>query len=153
MTVKKRLKNGNYARRVYHREPLDLPDNLLTQQQFKDECDVNRIVANAERGVPPRFQNRGAPQYGDFSDVPDLTQAHNIIREAREAFLNLPSQLRLELENNPANINRLTKDQIERYGLARGNPPSQQLPDTAGQAEPDPAPSKGGAKKASNDAQ
>lgn len=122
-------------RRVTH--PTDpTPANLMTQQQFKDECDINRIVKNAERGVPPRFMARGEPQYGDFSNVPDLTTAHQLIQDAHSAFMNLPSRLRLELNNDPANIAHLTKDQIERYGL--GNTPTQPADPApkAGQAAP-----------------
>jgi len=153
MSVKKRLKNGNLAYRVYHTEPEPDP-KLATQQQFKDECDINRIVKNAERGISPRFLARGTPQFGDFSNTPSIEEAYDTIQRAHSAFMNLPSQLRLELDNDPANINRLTQDQAERYKLLRELPPQPAVSDpvTAGQAEPK-NPPKGGSKKASNDAE
>jgi len=153
MSVKKRLKNGNLAYRVYHTEPEPDP-RLTTQQQFKDECDINRIVKNAARGIAPRFLARGTPQFGDFSNVPSIEEAYDTIERAQSAFMNLPAQLRLELDNDPANISKLTKEQATRYKLTKELPPQPAAPDpaTAGQAEPK-TPTKGGAKKASNDAE
>lgn len=144
MTTKKRNHAGNIAYRVYHQEPTELPDSLRTQQQFRDECDINRIVKNAERGIPPRFLARGTPQFGDFSNTPSIEEAYDTIQRAHSAFMNLPSQLRLELDNDPANINRLTQDQAERYKLLRELPPQPAVSDpvTAGQAEPKAQPKK-----------
>lgn len=139
------------------------PEDSLTQQQFKDECDINRIVQNAQRGIAPKYLARGTPQYGDFSNVPDLPQAYEKIRKAEEAFMNLPAQLRLELNNDPAQINRLTDEQIKRYKLdkdsARTNPPSQppQPSDAPPVATPDgraldtPDPKPGSKKSAKSD--
>lgn len=101
------------------------PEKALTQQQFKDECDMNRIVKNAQRGVPPRFMTQGTPHYGDFSNVPDLTGMYEVIARAQEAFMSLPSGLRAELGNDPANINKLSADQIARYRLGKTVPAPQ----------------------------
>lgn len=100
-------------------ELADAPEKALTQQQFKDECDINRIVQNAMRGIPPRFMARGTPQYGDFSRVSTLTEAYQVIEQAEEAFMDLPAQLRLELGNDPRNINHLTEEQLRRYKLLK----------------------------------
>lgn len=118
------------------------PPKALTQQQFKDECDMNRIVANARRGIAPVYTAKGAPHYGDFSDVPDLHEAYDIVERAHEAFMTLPSGLRGELNNDPANIGQITQDQIDRYKLGRALPtpgldapaPSQPAPSAAVQA-------------------
>lgn len=122
------------------------PDKVRTQQQFKTECDINHIVKNAMRGVPPRFLARGVPQFGDFTDVPNLADAYAIIRNAEEAFLNLPSELRLELGNDPARINELTKEQADKYGLLRAprTPPSE-FPPSPADPEPSTPPAKAGA--------
>lgn len=120
------------------------PEKALTQQQFKDDCDMNRIVKNAERGIPPRFRTRGEPHYGDYSEVPlDLAAMYDQIERAEEAFMQLPAQLRLELNNDPRNIGNLTKEQAERYRLTKtlpaepvGNPPSQPAPTGAAEAAP-----------------
>jgi len=93
------------------------PDASLTQQQFKDECDMNRIVKNAMRGIPPKHLNQRVPQYGDFSNIPDLSSAYDAIERAESAFSSLPAELRRELDNDPRNVTQLTEDQIKRYNL------------------------------------
>lgn len=71
-----------------------------TKQSFKDECDVNRIVAHAARtGVLP---NRGGnPLYGDFSEVPDYQAALSVVQSAEGKFNSLPAQLRARFKNDP----------------------------------------------------
>jgi len=91
---------------------------LATQQQFKDECDMNRIVKNAARGLAPRFA-QGTPHFADFTEVPDLMGYYQVIERAEIAFMSLPSGLRRELNNDPSRINTLTKDQIVRYKLGK----------------------------------
>lgn len=135
-------------RRSVHKEP-ETPPELRAQQQFKDECDINRIVANAQRGIPPRFLSRGEPHYGDFSNTPDLAEAYNTIQRANQAFMNLPAQLRLELGNDPANISRLTQDQVERYKLGRTLPPVADPALSGGQPQPGNDPAKGSSGKKS----
>lgn len=150
------MKNPTIRNRFHHArryvQLADAPEKALTQQQFKDECDMNRIVQNAQRGIAPRHLARGTPQYGDFSRVPDLADAYNTIQRAESAFMNLPAELRLELGNDPANIGRITPEQIKRHHLGRearkpqtsSQPPSQP-------SDSDPAPKeapKGASKKA-----
>lgn len=114
---------GRFDRkRVFTRDNSD-DESPKTQQQFKEECDMNRIVKNAERGIAPRFLARGVPQFGDFSNVPNLMEAHNIMQRAQEAFMNLPAALRLELGNDPTRINELTREQAERFKLTKPTPP------------------------------
>ena len=129
-------------RRVSHQEPTNLPEKARTQQQFMDECDINKIIKKAQKGIQPLFLQRGVPQYGDFSNVPNLQQAYELVENAHDAFLNLPSGLRSELNNDPANINRITAEQIARYKLSKEdhlpqhpNQPST-TPPKAGQAAP-----------------
>lgn len=93
-----------------------------TKQEFKAECDINRIVERAKRGLAPAFNPR-KPFYGDFSNVPTLTEAFARIEEAQEAFMTLPAQLRRELGNDPRNISDLTVEQCERYGLMKEKAP------------------------------
>lgn len=140
------LLRDRWSRRI-SRSPLVVsPDNFSTQQQFKSECDMNNIVRDAQRGVQPRFLNPSIPQFGDFSDVPDLATAFNLIQDAHEAFMNLPAPLRAELGNDPSRINELTRDQAQRFNLLQ----APQTPTSTPQpADPAPAPVQGapGSKK------
>lgn len=129
-------------RRVSHQEPDNIPEKARAQQQFIDECDINKIIKKAQKGIQPLFLQRGVPQYGDFSNVPNLQQAYELVENAHHAFLNLPSGLRSELNNDPANINLITAEQITRYKLAKEDHQAQHpsqlpgAPSKAGQAAP-----------------
>ena len=74
----------------------------LTQQHFRDECDINNIVARANvTGVMP--QGTRQPLFGDFSEIPtSYLGVQEYLKNAQENFLSLPSDLRKEFDNNPA---------------------------------------------------
>lgn len=115
------------------------PESAATQQQFKDECDMNRIVANAQRGIAPKYLARGVPRFGDFSEIPDLTTAYAQIKAAEEAFAELPAALRLELGNDPKRIDELTQDQAKRFNLLKEDKtPQAPAAPTPSPAEPAP---------------
>lgn len=73
----------------------------MTQQHFKDECDINNIVATYQQtGVLPQ---RTDALYGDFTGIPDNPlDAKRVFDEAQEKFLQLPSDFRKMLDNSPA---------------------------------------------------
>lgn len=99
----------------------------VTQQQFKDEADINYIVRMYDaQGVIPG--QTGAvprePMFGDFSDLPENAQeAYNQILEAKANFNQLPIEIRkrfnfdpaafFEFVQNPANV-----DELVSLGLA-----------------------------------
>lgn len=126
MSKSKILKRRRVTYPVFETDP-----KFHTQQQFINDCDINAIVKNAQRGIPPKFQPRGAPHYGDFSNVPSIEAAYEMVLRAEEAFLQLPSALRDELGNDPTRLPQITADQAKRYDLLRklptpgSNPPSQ----------------------------
>lgn len=74
----------------------------MTQQQFADECDINNILA---KFVKTGFlDNIGPGVYADVSASGDYMEALDTIRRADEEFSALPSHIRKEFENNPANF-------------------------------------------------
>lgn len=100
------------------------PKASLTQQQFKDECDINRIVAQAQRGIAPSFMARGVAQYLDTTKMPpDLQSAYEVIEQAHDAFMSLPAALRRELDDDPRNLEHITREQIDKYRLGRDEDP------------------------------
>lgn len=78
----------------------------LTQQQFKDECDINKIMDRYLRtGVLSDPLNmRGPGTYGDFTEMGDYQENMNKIIAAREMFDSLPSKVRNRFGNNPAEM-------------------------------------------------
>lgn len=94
----------------------------LTQQHFKDECDINRIVATyQETGVMP--QGNREPLFGDFAGIPtSFQESQNLFKEAQDKFYSLPSELRKMLDNSPQKLlefmsNPANTEACVQYGL------------------------------------
>ena len=75
----------------------------MTQAQFKDECDINKIMDRYFRtGCLSDPLNQMRPgTYGDFSEMGDYMENMNKIVQARELFDALPSRVRERFGNNP----------------------------------------------------
>lgn len=76
----------------------------MTQQHFKEECDVNRIMQRYEETGNWGEQTEVTPQFGDFSTEFEFRNAQDMIIRAREAFGELPSKLRKRFNNDPAEL-------------------------------------------------
>jgi phage internal scaffolding protein len=75
-------------------------DDSLTQQQFRDESDINNIV--------DRFMKTGhlpdpvsMPQYVDYEGVFDFQSAMNVVRQADENFMRMDAKVRARFHNSP----------------------------------------------------
>ena len=83
------------------------PEECLTQQSFKDECDINNIIEVFTKtglwgnSLKPATNQ---PMFGDFSNVPDFVESQNIIAKAVEQFEALPAILRKRFNNEPAEM-------------------------------------------------
>lgn len=101
---------------------IDFSDSpSMTQQHFKDECDINNIVSTYQQtGVLPQ---RTDALYGDFTGIPDNPlDAKKVFDEAQEKFLQLPSDFRKMLDNSPAKFldfigNEANRDVCVKYGI------------------------------------
>ena len=81
---------------------LEFTEPSMTEQHFKDECDINNIVATYQQtGVLPSGDRQ--PLFGDFADFPqDLMSAQHYFDEAKDRFMQLDANIRKEFGNNPA---------------------------------------------------
>jgi len=103
-----------------------------TQQQFKEECDVNNIVEMyGKTGLwshstkPPTAM----PMFGDFTSAPDFLEAQNRFVEANQLFAELPASLRKRFNNNPADYLEFVSkpentEEAIRLGIATKKPDS-----------------------------
>lgn len=72
----------------------------LTQQEFKESCDINNILAKfavqaQALGVQPsQLMPQDQGTYGDFSNLDDFQTAQNKIAFLNDQFSNLPSNVR-----------------------------------------------------------
>lgn len=116
-----------------------------TQQNFKDECDINTIVNQfLKTGEMP--DNIRLPQYIDYEGVFDFQTAMNTMMEAEASFMQLPAPLRAEFQNDPQQFleycaNPANKEDMHKRGLLR---PDYEPPKPADAPAPAPAPAPGG---------
>lgn len=80
----------------------------LTSQEFKDECDTEKILE--------RYSNAGLPLpvaavnavYGDFSDLSNLqdhlNNARALVQQAEEGFMQLDARTRKRFDNDVAKM-------------------------------------------------
>lgn len=72
------------------------------KQSFKEECDINNILAQyAKTGLLTPVTSR-PPMFVDVSDVGDYRTALENVRTARDLFMQLPATIRATFDNDPA---------------------------------------------------
>lgn len=111
-----------------------------TKQEFRDECDINNILAQyRQTGMVKHISARAAQgAYMDLPEPQDFQTATNIVLEARDSFMTLPSKVRERFGNDPLNFlwfmsDPDNQDEAIKLGLATRKP------------EPEPLASGGGA--------
>lgn len=75
-------------------------DPGVTKQSFKDECDINKILAKFQKqGVVTHVNNHS----GSYSDIGylDFTEAMQTVTRAQSMFNDLPSHLRKRFGHDP----------------------------------------------------
>lgn len=86
------------------------PGEGMTQQQFKEEADINTIVARfGLTGTLPEVVR--VPKSGDFTGVVDYHSALNAVRQADEAFMELPGEMRARFRNDPQELLMFLSDE------------------------------------------
>ncbi len=94
----------------------------VTKQSFKDDCDINLIMAKfVKTGVLDHQRTHGA-EYG-FASSDDFRDSMEIISKAQTMFEELPSHLRNQFDNDPAEFLDFVQDpenlaEMQEMGLA-----------------------------------
>lgn len=98
------------------------PEETLAQQHFKEQCDINRIVAQyVKTGLAP--QSVATPMAEDFVGITDYHTAMNAIRRGDEAFSSLSADVREKFKNDPGRfvdfcLDPENLDEVIAFGLA-----------------------------------
>jgi len=99
----------------------DLP--TLTQQQYKDQVDVNNIMKRYKKtGSLSHVRNAQQGAYLDLTEIPDYAESLMQVKKAQESFEMIPAELRIKFNNDPKQlINYLkdpkNKDEAIKHGL------------------------------------
>jgi hypothetical protein len=99
--------------------------NCKTQQQFKDECDIHRIVARYALDGVWSHTNPLQPVFdveGELDTYDDHQVNMNRVRKAQETFESLPAEVRRHYGNEPYRFFDAVKEKdpnLQRFGLMK----------------------------------
>lgn len=112
-------------------------DESLTQQQFKDESDINVLVRRfGLLGVVERTPPTDPSYYGVTGELPDLRAVLEVARNARDRFMELDPAIRYRFGNDPHQLwefvqDKKNWDEAVKLGLlAKSVPPEAPVPPT-----------------------
>lgn len=105
----------------------------LTKQSDALETDINRIINRFVAHLHVPDPNAPQPTYGNFADMPDFHTALNRVKEAENQFMQLPSQIRRHVENDPGKFLDMVhdptrKEELVELGLLPGHEPAPPAP-------------------------
>jgi len=85
-----------------------------TKQSFRDETDINVILARYKETGQVTHVNGKTAVYGDFSNAQDLLSSLNSMHQAQDAFDQLPAALRDKFSHSPAALLSFVDDPTNR---------------------------------------
>lgn len=97
------------------------------KQAFRDQCDINKIIAKYNRTGMIEHVNKNAPFYGDVSDIADYQSALNLVIKADELFANMSSAIRERFDNDATKMiaflqNKDNLDEAIKLGMVLKKP-------------------------------
>lgn len=77
----------------------------LTQGQYKDMTDVNKIMEKFRKtGSISHINNRTQGVYADLTNIPDYEGSLNSVLRAQKAFSDMPAKVRERFNNDPSKL-------------------------------------------------
>ena len=98
-------------------------DRNSAKQSFRDECDINKIMARFQKTGILDHYTKHAPEYQDIPAI-EYLDALNIVATAETMFEELPSEARKRFENSPDKFLDFVQDpenlaEMRKMGLAK----------------------------------
>ncbi|AXL14755.1 internal scaffolding protein [Microviridae sp.] len=95
-----------------------------TKQSFKDECNINNIMAKFQKTGAIDHYTKYGPQYGEQTQE-GLMEAMNTVIKAEEMFAELPSSVRKRFANDPGEFIAFVEDpanreEVRKIGIVKG---------------------------------
>lgn len=104
MKVIERRSNGTKRVVTINNEP------SRTQQQFKDDVNINKIMAKYKKTGMIKHINPNSGVYADMTNIGSYQEAMETVINAQNAFQDLPSNIRAKFQNNPQELINFLKD-------------------------------------------
>lgn len=126
------------SRRI--RQPIDLSGPGRVKQQFREESDINAIMARWRKtGILPSGTAK-VPMYGDFSNADEYLTMSLKVMEAEASFKALPAAIRSRFDHSPAELIAFMDDPENlEEAIEMGIIPDP-TPEPEPEPEPEPAP-------------
>ena len=86
------------------------PEETLTQQQFAEETNVNKIMAKYKKTRMITHINSSTGVYADLTKLDSFQTAQETVLKATNAFMDLPSEVRNHFNNDPGQLIEFLKD-------------------------------------------
>lgn len=142
MTTKKQKFQSSYD--PHDRVAFETTGESRTQQHLSEETEINNIIAYHDRTGLIKNVQQGIANYGDYSEVNEYRESLDLIRQADEDFLALPSGIRRQFNNNAGDFfefatNPANEAELVEMGLAKARP-SEVGDNLANTADPAPEP-------------
>ena len=91
------------------RHKLKMYGTTVTKQSFKDDCDINLIMAKFVKTGVLSNTREDPPEYG-FASSDDFRESMEIVSKANSMFESMPSKIRNKFENDPAKFLDFVQD-------------------------------------------
>lgn len=72
-----------------------------TEQHHKDLCDITKIIKGMDADQLVQHVSQQKAFYGDFTITNEYKESLDFVKKAQDEFMELPSDLRLEFDNDP----------------------------------------------------
>lgn len=83
-----------------------------TKQSFRDDVNINKIIARFDRTGMVSHLNSKTPFYGDVSSIVGYQEALNKVKEADELFGRMSAEIRNRFKNDPALMIEFLSDPV-----------------------------------------
>lgn len=98
------MKLTNHHTELRRDVSIDCSEPKLTDQSYKNLCDINVIMANYAKTGVFGHENINPPRYIDNTTIPNLEEAYAIVTTAENMFYDLPADIRKLMDNDPAQL-------------------------------------------------
>lgn len=83
----------------------------MTQQQFKEQVNVNKIIAKYRRTGMLEHVRKNSGAYLDITDIGDYQESLQKVIDANNIFSSLPSEIRTRFANDPQQLINFLADE------------------------------------------
>jgi len=98
----------------------------LTEQQHAHNADIKNIIKQYDKTGLIRNVNKGIAQYGDYSKINEYKEALDLVNDANQSFMEVPSHIREKFQNDAGTFFEFATDkknhaEMVEMGLAESN--------------------------------